>query len=159
MSRMGRPDGGDRHHCRCFWVGRRRIRRFRARLVGIGFEEQLLEENHGQVFGMRRKISEQEQVHIKVMPDGWIESEVEPTPEYPLAHVNSAYSYSSHDAVRDILRECGIRFRMVADVPSSCLNPTVVRPGKPVHWKKIAGLASVAVLALLGGYIASKLRS
>lgn len=159
MPCMGHPNGGDRHHCRCFWVGRRRISRFRALLAGIGFEEQVLEENHGQAFGMRRKMSEREQVHIKVMPDGWIESEIEPTPEYPLAHVNPAHSYSSHDAVRAILRECGIQFRMTVNVPSTCLNPTVVRPHRPTHWRKIAGIASVAALALLGAYIANKVKS
>ena len=159
MPSMGRTNGGDRHHCRCFWVGRRGISRFRALLAGIGFEEQVLEANHGQVFGMRRKMSEQEQVHIKVMPDGWLESEIEPPPEYPLAHVNPAHSYSSHDAVRGILHECGMEFRMVADVPRSCLNPTVVRPYRPTHWKKIAGVASVAAFALLGAYIANKVKT
>lgn len=156
---MGQPDGRDRHHCRCFWVGRRSISRFRALLAKIGFEEQLLEANHGQVFGMRRRLSEREQVHIKVMQDGWIESEIEPPPEYPLAHVNPANSYSSHDAVRAILRECGIRFRMTVNVPPSCLNPAVVRPHRPTHWKKIAGIASVAALALLGAYLVNKARS
>lgn len=158
MSGMEQPDGGDRHHCRCFWIGRREIRRFRDLLAGIGFEEQLLEENHGQVFGMRRTISEQEQVHIKVMPDGWIESEIEPPPEYPLAHVNPAHSYSSHDEVLGILHECRIGFRMVADVPEPCLNPTVKRPNKPTHWKTIVGAVSVVALTLLGAYIASKLK-
>ena len=159
---MGHPNGGaggDRHHCRCFWVGRRRIRRFRALLAGIGFEEQVLEENHGQVFGMRRKMSEREQVHIKVMPDGWIESEIEPTPEYPLAHIKSMHSYSSHDAVRSILHECGMGFRMVADVPEPCLNPTIVRPHKPTHWTTIVGVISVAALTLLGAYIVNKVKS
>ena len=108
---------------------------------------------------MRRRLSEREQVHIKVMPDGWIESEIEPPPEYPLAHVNPAHSYSSHDAVRAILHECGMGFRMVAEVPSSCLNPAVVRPHKPTHWKKIAGVVSVAALVLLGAYIANKVKS
>lgn len=156
---MVRPNGGDRHHCKCFWIGRRGISRFRYLLAGIGFEEQLLEENHGQVFGMRRKLSEEEQVHIKVMPDGWIESEVEPPPEYPLAHVNQAHSYSSHDAVLGILHECGMEFRMVADVPKSCLNPAVVRPNKPTHWTKIVGAVFVVTIALLGAYIANKLKS
>ena len=157
---MERAYGGERHHCRCFWIGRRRIRRFKGQLARIGFEEQVLEENHGQVFGMRRKLSEQEQVHIKVMPDGWIESEIEPPPEYPFAHLNQLHSYSSHDLVRSILHDSGIGFRMTVDVPESCLNPAVVHPDKPAHWKKVAAVALVATaLASLGAYMAGKLKS
>lgn len=148
----------DQYHCRCHKVAAHKIRRIRDRLPGLGFER-VLEEDHGQVFGMRRRLSEHEQLHVKVMPNGRIEAEIEPPPEYPLAHINQKHSYSAHRAVVDVLGRCGIKFRTVHDVPPTCLDPVVDRPSKPTHWKVFA-VAIVAAIAVFAGVLAvNKLRS
>lgn len=146
-ARMQANDGvaHDRHHCRCHKVAAYKIRKLRNRLAGLGFER-VLEEDHGQAFGRRLRLSEHEQMHVKVMPNGWIEAEIEPPPEYPLAHINQRHSYSAHRAVVDVLGKCGIRFRTVHDVPPTCLDPIVDRPSKPTHWKVLVGALAAAVI-------------
>ena len=137
----------DQYHCRCYKLASYRIRQFKEMLNGMGFERQVLEDDHGQAFGRRRRLSEHEQLHIKVMPDGWIEAEIEPPPEYPFAHRNQVHSYSAHNAVLDVLQECGIQFRTVPYVPATCLDPIVVKPVKPTS---LAVLCTAAVVGIAG---------
>lgn len=149
----------DRHHCRCHKVATYSIQKLRDRMMTrLGFEE-VLEEDHGQVFGRRLLLSKREQLHIKVMSDGWIEAEIEPPPEYPLAHINQKHSYSAHHAVIDMLGKCGIRFRTVHDVPPTCLDPIVDRPSKPTHWKVLLGASVAGVAAFFSVLAVNKLRS
>ena len=157
---MQAEDGAahDRHHCRCHRVSSYRIRKLEDKLTSLGFER-VLEEDHGQTFGRRLRLSEYEQLHIKVMPNGWIEAEIEPPPEYPIAHINQKHSYSAHHAVIDTLGKCGIRFRTVHDVPPTCKDPVVDRPSKPTHWKVFVAALVVAVIAFVGVLTANKLRS
>lgn len=149
----------DQYHCRCHKIASYRIRRFEQMLDGLGFERQVLEDDHGQVFGRRLRLSEHEQLHIKVMPDGWIEAEIEPPPEYPFAHRNQDHSYSAHGAVLDVLRECGIRFRTVPDVPATCLDPVVVKPVKPTSITALAVAAVVGVASFFTVLLVNKHRS
>ena len=68
---MGSPNDGrshDQHHCRCFSVGAGMISPLRKMLAGLGFEPQNAEMPHGQVWGLRRRMSEYKQIHIKAMP-------------------------------------------------------------------------------------------
>ena len=138
----------DRHHCRCFRVGVRMVRPLKDALAGLGFKQQTLEENHGQAWGLRLRTSEYEQIHIKAMPNGVIESEAEPPPEYPFAHLNPEHSYSSHRDVLRILRRLRIPFQRVRDVPPTCRRPAVVHPENPTGWEVLAcaGLGFVAGL-------------
>ena len=76
---------------------------------GSGFED-VLQEDHGQAFGLRYLLSGRKQLHVKVMPGGRIEAEIEPPPEYPFAHLNQAHSYSAHAEVVALLRGWGIGF-------------------------------------------------
>lgn len=148
----------DRHHCRCHRVLPYRIRKLKDRMTCLGFE-QVLEEDHGQAFGRRLRLSEHEQLHVKVMPGGWIEAEIEPPPEYPLAHINPRHSYSAHHAVIDMLGKCGIRFRTVPTVPSTCLEPMVDRPDRPTHWKVLVSALGLAIATFFGVLAVNKLRS
>ena len=119
-----------------------------------GFER-VLEEYHGQVFGLRLLLSRREQLHVKVMPDGPVEAEIEPPPEYPFAHINRKHSYSAHRQVGRILRGCGIRFRTTRTVPRTCLRPIIDRPDNPSHWTAIAlWIGAGAVAWLLGRMMA-----
>ena len=157
---MEAEDGAvhDRHHCRCHKVATYRIRKLGDGMVGQGFER-VPEEDHGQVFGMRLRLSELEQLHVKVMPNGRIEAEIEPPPEYPLAHINQKHSYSAHRAVIDMLGKCDIRFRTEHNVPPTCLDPIVERPSKPAHWKVFVAAFGAAGAAFVGVLAANKLRS
>ena len=138
----------EQYRCRCHKVAPYRIRKLRERLLSLGFE-QVPEEDHDQAFGMRRRLPEHGQLHIKVMPNGWIEAEIEPPPECPPARINQKHSYSAHRAVADVLGECGIRFRTTRDVPPTCLDPAAGRPSKPTHWKVLVGAFAAAVRRLL----------
>ena len=130
-----------------------------------GFE-QVPERNHGQIFGLRRLLSRREQLHVKVMPDGLIEAEIEPPPEYPLAHINQKHSYSAHGQVARILRECGIGFQTVRAVPRTCLHPrprdgscdrsVIDRPDNPSHWTALALGMGVAIGAGIGAWLLGK---
>ena len=138
----------DRHHCRCFRIGADTVRLLKKKLAGLGFEPQTFEMDHGHAWGMRLRTSEYEQIHIKAMPDGAIESEAEPPPEYPFAHLNPEHSYSSHRDVLRILRSLRIPFQRVRDVPPTCRRPAVVHPENPTGWEVLAcaGLGFVAGL-------------
>lgn len=126
----------DKHHCLCHRVAQSSIPEMEAAMRGSGFED-VPGWNHGQVFGLRRLLSRLEQLHVKVMPDGLIEAEIEPPPEYPAAHINQKHSYSAHGQVASLLRELGMRFKTAQPVPRTCLEPAIDRPNNPSHWSTI----------------------
>ena len=154
---MGNPEDTwrhDRHHCRCYSVDKNRVNLLRDMLRGLGFEKQIAEEDHGQAWGLRLKTSGTEQIHIKAMPDGRIESEMEPQPEYPAAHIKQAHSYSPHRSLGSLLRELRIPFGRVRNVPLTCRRPVVNRPENPTRWEcfavAAAGLVGLAVWVAWG---------
>ena len=146
----------DEHHCRCYRVAQASIPKLGAAMRRSGFER-VLEENHGQIFGLRHLLSKREQLHVKVMPDGLVEAEIEPPPEYPFAHINQKHSYSAHGQVARILRECRIMFRTVRAVPQTCLHPVIDRPDNPSHWTAIALVIGVAIGAGVGTWLLTKI--
>lgn len=154
MASSGGRKRHDRHHCRCFSIDAGMLRLLKKKLAGLGFKPQTLEADHGQAWGLRLRTSEYEQIHIKAMPNGVIESEAEPPPEYPFAHLNPEHSYSSHRHVLRILRSLRIPFQRVRDVPSTCRRPVVVHPENPTGWEAFAwaaglgfGLGAAAAIA------------
>lgn len=159
MKREGGGMAHDQYHCKCHRVDPCRISQFEEMLDGLGFERQVIEDDHGQTFGRRRRLSEHEQLHIKVMPDGWIEAEIEPPPEYPFAHLNQVHSHSAHGEVLGVLRECRIRFWTVRNVPATCLDPVVVKPVKPTSLKALAAAAGVGIAGFFTVLLVNKLRS
>lgn len=135
------------------------IGKFKDMLVRRAFEPVTLQEDHGQVFGLRRRLSEHEQTHLKVMPSGTIEAENEPPPEYPFAHLNQTHSYSPHRGIRKLLRDMGITFRVVTDVPDTCWRPVVVRPKSPVSRETLLVIGAVGIALGAGVYVWYKGRS
>ena len=118
----------------------------------MGFEKQPGgEQNHGQVFGRRLRILELLQMHFKVMSNGLIESELEPPPEYPGAHLNQKHSYPSHDGLPTLLKHIGIKYTIIKPIPSTCHLPTIINPDRPLKWWEILliGLAAVGFAYVL----------
>ena len=146
-------NSSDEHHCRCFKISPSDIEECKTKLVKSGFEEQILEENHGQVFGLKLKILEILQIHFKAMPDGIIEAELEPPPEYPLAHINQIHSYPPHKGIALLLSLLGIKYKIIPPVPKTCHSPTIIDPDKPLKWWEIV---IIGVIAAGIGYLIVK---
>ena len=105
----------------------------KKRLEGVGFEKQPAgEENHGQAFGLRYRLAEVLQLHFKVMPNGLIESEFEPPPEYPGAHLNQKHSYPPHEGLPFLLNNIGLKYTMCAPIPDTCNLPKIIKPDRPL---------------------------
>lgn len=141
----------DPHHCRCFSIHSKDIEEFRIQLEERGFVDEF-QEDHGQVFGRILRVEDKLQLHIKVMPDGSIEGEMEPPPAYPGAHLNPVHSYSAHKEIHEVLTQfVNVPSYVQRDVPSTCKNPIIKKPDNPTHAKTIAavGLAGVGIAALL----------
>lgn len=136
----------DIHHCCCFKIDPKDIDICKSRLEEFGFEKQPVGEiNHGQVFGLRRKLNELLQLHFKVMPDGMIESELEPPPEYPGAHINGIHSYSPHTGMAVLLQRLRLKYTIILPIPKTCKLPTIIDPNKPLKWWQIVILGVVVV--------------
>jgi len=142
------------HHCRCFKINAKDIQVCRQKLLELGFEPQITEVNHGQVFGLRKKIFDLLQIHFKVMPNGIIESELEPPPEFPGAHLNDIHSYPPHEFLPGVLDHIGINYKIIPPVPNTCRLPKIIDPKKPLKWWEILiiGLAAVGI-----GYVVLQL--
>ena len=147
----GYINSSDLHHCRCFKIDPKDIDVCKTRLIKMGFEKQSLEQNHGQVFGLKYRLLELLQMHFKVMPDGIIESELEPPPDYPGAHLNQKYSSPSHDGIRPLLNHIGIDYTIIEPIPETCNLSKILRPDRPMKWWEIMiiGLAAVGLGYLL----------
>ena len=123
----------------------------KKRLEGVGFEKQPAgEENHGQAFGLRYRLAEVLQLHFKVMPNGLIESEFEPPPEYPGAHLNQKHSYPPHVGLPFLLNNIGLKYTTCAPIPDTCNLPKIIKPDRPLSaWE----MALVLLAALGVGYL------
>lgn len=117
-------------------------------MVELGYVEPLFEEDHGQYCSFFMRIPEYSQIHIKLMPSGKLEAEIEPSQEYPMAHLNSIHSYPAHIELETLLSMLlRIKFRCRRDIPPTCIQPRIIPPQQPTHRNKFlkigAGLALV----------------
>lgn len=115
----------------------------------MGCKPQIFEDDHGQVFGLSFRINEYEQIHIKPMPDGIIEAEIEPPPSYPGAHLNPEHSYSAHNELEIFLNHAGIRYSRRTRIPLTCIQRVIKKPVKPSHIATIV-VGAVLVIAVVG---------
>lgn len=136
----------DPKHCTCFTV-LENIDETKQKLEHDGYTPQLAEFNHGQKFGLKKKMDDVTQTHVKVKPNGDIEAENEPSPEYILAHLDDKYSYSAHDEVQDFLNRFNIPYS-IKKVADTCIDKIIVKPESPLHWIILAGL--ILLGAILG---------
>ena len=146
-----RANTSDKHHCRCFVIKRRDVPICRKHLEEMGFERQPIgEENHGQEFGLRYRIERVLQIHVKVMANGLIESELEPPPEYPIAHLNQRYSYSPHLGLPLLLSQIGLEYKIRTPIPDTCNLPEIIKPGRPLSaWETVLALLGIIVVCYL----------
>lgn len=140
----------DPHHCRCFSIHAQNIENFRNALLYFGFKDEF-QEDHGQVFGYVLRVSDKLQLHVKVMPNGGIESEMEPPPAYPAAHLNPEHSYSAHKETEQILRLSRIQYGVISQIPHTCICPKIKKPYKPTHAAEFAfaGILGVTLAVIL----------
>ena len=143
----------DPHHCKCYFVHNDDIEDFKDFLLDSEFEDEL-QEDHGQLYGYVLRVEDELQLHIKVMPDGNIESEMEPPPAYPAAHLNPEHSYSAHKETRQILQLSRVGYDVITPIPRTCIHRKIKKPNKPTH---AAGFALMGILGIAGAVILKKL--
>ena len=112
----------------------------------MGFKEPFLQENHNQFFGFTKRLDEYIQVHVKLLKNNCIESEMEYSPDYPFAHLNEEHSYSAHYEIKEILDSMIIPYSYQTNPPTSCLRRKIVQALNPTH-------ASAIVLGALVGIV------
>lgn len=140
----------DPHHCHCFGLHSSYHNLFKQQLIGLGFGEPLLQENHGQKFGLTKRLDDETQIHVKVLESGTIEGEIEYPPVYPLAHLNQEYSYSAHDEIDQILRHTSVAHTRKVYPPLTCIQRIIKKAVKPTHAKVIVGaVVGIAVIGAL----------
>ena len=140
-------NSSDLHHCRCFKIDPNDIDTCKEKLIERGFEQQIFEQDHGQVFGLKRKLLELLQIHLKIMPDGIIESELEPPPDFPSAHLNQKYSFPPHSGMPSLLDLINIDYSIISPIPETCKFPKIITPDNPLKWWEMVliGLAAVGL--------------
>ena len=143
----------DPHHCNCYFIHNDDIEDFKETLLDFGFTDEF-QEDHGQLYGYVLRVEDKLQIHIKVMPDGGIESEMEPPPAYPAAHLNQKHSYSAHKETRQILRLSRVGYDVTTPIPDTCLHRIIKKPNNPTH---AAGFVLMGLLGIAGAAILKKL--
>lgn len=136
----------DPHHCRCYRIHKDYIEDFKNFLLKSGFKDGL-QEDHGQLYGYMLRVDQYTQFHIKVMPNGRIESEMEPPQDYPFEHINQEYSYSAHEETRQILAMSRVRRFVTQHIPSTCRRPRIKKSDNPTHVGKIIAGVAVGIVA------------
>lgn len=133
----------DPFHCNCFAIDPRYAEILQTSLLGNGFFNPL-QENHGQTFGLAINLDKTLQFHIKTMPTGKIEAEIEPQTKY-VEHLNQKYSSPAHLQVKQVLDAFKIPYRQVSS-SVACLSGKIKRPSKTIS---VVGVV-VGVIAVVG---------
>lgn len=138
----------DPYHCNCFRVDPQHSEILETGLIENGFFNPL-QENHGQTFGLATNVDETLQFHLKKMPDGKIEAEIEPRIKF-IEHLNQKYSSPAHFQVKQVLDTLRIPYTQIS-YSTACIVGKIKRPSKTTSVVSvvIGGLAVVGILALL----------
>lgn len=145
----------DLHHCHCFFISEDFHKTFKTKLEGIGFKDPFLQENHDQFFGLTKRLDEYTQIHVKLLKNNCIESEMEYPPDYPFAHINEEHSYSAHYEIKEILDSMTIPYSYQTNPPTSCLRRKIIKALNPSHAGAIALglLAGIVIVGLLSYFM------
>ena len=133
----------DPYHCNCFAISPEHSDLLEQNLTKQGFF-QSPQENHGQKFGLATNIDETLQFHIKTMPDGKIEAEVEPRIKF-IEHLNQKFSSPAHFQVKQVLDTFRIPYTQISN-SLTCLSGKIKRPSKTTS---VVGVV-VGVIAFVG---------
>ena len=117
----------DPFHCNCFAIDPGYAEILQTSLLNNGFFNPI-QENHGQTFGLATNIDKTLQFHIKTMPNGKIEAEIEPQTKY-VEHLNQKYSSPAHFQVKKVLDVFKIPYRQVSS-SVACISSKIKRPSK-----------------------------
>ncbi len=139
----------DKHHCRCHTISKEYINTLRNCLEREGFyDASPLQEDHGQIWGLIKKLGDFWQMHVKVMREGLIEAEIEPRHAYPLEHLDQQNSFSGHNHVGYYLKKHNIPYR-ARIAPIGCLMPGFKKPTNPMHVSALALIVGVIVATVV----------
>lgn len=123
----------DPHHCRCFSIPKTHFRYFVSQIQNYGFSEPFFEDDHKQIIGFTKRLSEYLQIHVKLMRTGRIEAEVEPPQDYPMAHLNSIHSSSAHPELNILFTTIQIPYKCKKTPPYTCIYRQIIPPQNPTH--------------------------
>jgi hypothetical protein len=149
----------DPHHCKCFSIPKLTFKEFSNKLLGAGYAEPLLEEDHGQIIGFTKRLSQNYQIHVKLLRTGRIEAEIEYPPDYPFAHLNSIHSFSAHNELNLLLIGLQITYKCKLKPPTTCVHRQIIPANQPIKMDdvlKLGGIGAVADLIFNDGKITSK---
>ncbi|HJU12921.1 MAG TPA: hypothetical protein VJ792_00500 [Candidatus Nitrosotalea sp.] len=133
----------DPYHCNCFAIELGYSEQLKNQLLQNGFFDPI-QENHGQLYGLATNIDDVLQFHMKTMPDGQIEAEVEPQTQF-MEHLNQEYSSPAHFQVKQVLDALHIPYRQLSS-SVHCMLRQIKRPSKTT---KVVGVI-VGAIALVG---------
>jgi hypothetical protein len=123
----------DPHHCRCFSIPKIQFRYFVSQIQNYGFSEPFFEDDHKQIVGFTKRLSQYSQIHVKLMRTGRIEAEIEPPQDYPIAHLNSIHSYSAHPELNVLFTTMQISYKCKKNPPPTCIHRQIILPQNPTH--------------------------
>ncbi len=133
----------DPYHCNCFVINPQNSEFLRTQLLVNRFFNPF-QENHGQTFGLAKNIDGTLQFHIKTMPNGKIEAEIEPQTQY-VEHLNKENRSTEHNYVKEVLDKLKIPYRQITS-SFTCLSAQIKRPSKTTS---VVG-AALGVLIVVG---------
>jgi len=138
----------DPHHCNCFAIDARYTDYLKDQLLNNGYHDPP-QEDHGQLYGLATNIDEVLQFHLKTMPNGRIEAELEPQTQF-VEHLNQKYSSPAHFQVKQVMDMLHIPYQQI-QVSFHCLSRKIKRPSKTtsVIGAVIAVVGLIAALAIL----------
>jgi len=115
----------DPYHCNCFVVDPQYSEILKNGLIQNGFFNPF-QENHGQTFGLAKNLDKTLQFHLKKMPDGKIEAEIEPQTQF-IEHLNQKFSSPAHFQVKQVLDALRIPYTQISH-SFTCLSGKIKRP-------------------------------
>lgn len=123
----------DPHHCRCFSIPKTHFRHFASVIQNYGFSEPFFEDDHKQIIGFTKHLTQYSQIHVKLMQTGKIEAEIEPPQDYPMAHLNQIHSYSAHPELKVLFTIMQIPYKCKQRPPDTCTHRQIIQPKNPTH--------------------------
>jgi len=149
----------DPHHCKCFSISKQSFTEFVNKLQNAGYNEPFFEEDHGQIIGFAKPISQYYQIHVKLMRTGRIEAEIEYSQNYPFAHLNPTHSFSAHNELNLLLILFQITHKCKQKPPITCVQRKIIPANQPMNMDSVltlTGLVSLADLIFNEGKITKK---